>query len=90
MQTTSSLLCKTLLIQENVKGVVLRINSPGGSPVQASQIYQEIKRQKKLHASIPIIAVIDDLGASGGYYIASAADKIYADQIKYCWFDRRY
>lgn len=65
---------------ENVKGVVLRINSPGGSPVQASQIYQEIKRQKKLHASIPIIAVIDDLGASGGYYIASAADKIYADQ----------
>ncbi len=51
---------------ENIKGVVLQINSPGGRPVQASQIYQEIKRQKKLHSTVPIIAVIDDLGAFGG------------------------
>lgn len=62
------------------KGIILRINSPGGSPVQAGIINQEIKRQKKLHPNIPVYAVVEDICASGGYYIAAAADKIYVDQ----------
>lgn len=64
----------------NTKGIVLRINSPGGSPVQAGYIYDEIKRLRSLHADIKVYAVITDLGASGAYYIASAADQIYADK----------
>ncbi|NOU25394.1 MAG: S49 family peptidase [Methylotenera sp.] len=62
------------------KGIILRINSPGGSPVQAGIIYDEIKRQKKLHPKIPVYAVVEDICASGGYYIAAAADKIYVDK----------
>lgn len=62
------------------KGIILRINSPGGSPVQAGIINEEIKRQKKLHPKIPVIAVVEDICASGGYYIAAAADKIYVDK----------
>lgn len=62
------------------KGVLLRINSPGGSPVQSGYIYDEIRRLRQLHADIPVYAVITDLGASGAYYIASAADHIYADK----------
>lgn len=61
-------------------GVILRINSPGGSPVQAGYVYDEIKRLRKKHPKIPVYAVITDLCASGGYYIASATDKIYADK----------
>jgi len=64
----------------NVKGVVLRINSPGGSPVQAGYVNDEIKRLKALNPEVPVYAVISDLGASGAYYIAVAADKIYADK----------
>jgi protease-4 len=60
--------------------VILRINSPGGSPVQAGMINDEIKRQRKLHPTIPIYAVVEDICASGGYYIAVAADKIYVDK----------
>lgn len=62
------------------KGVVLRINSPGGSPVQSGYIYDEIRRLRGEHADIKVYAVISDLGASGAYYIASAADAIYADK----------
>lgn len=62
------------------KGIILRINSPGGSPVQSGMINNEIKRQKKLHPNIPVYAVVEDVCASGGYYIAAAADKIYVDQ----------
>lgn len=62
------------------QGVVLRINSPGGSPVQAGAIYDEIRRLRGLYPSIPLYAVIDDICASGGYYIASAADRIYVDK----------
>ena len=62
------------------KAVVLKINSPGGSPVQAGYVYDEIKRQRGLHTNIKVYAVITDLGASGAYYIASAADEIYADK----------
>ncbi len=65
---------------EKTAGVILRINSPGGTPVQAGYIYDEIKRLKKEHADIPMYAVITDICASGGYYVASAADKIYADK----------
>ncbi len=63
-----------------VKGIVLRINSPGGSPVQSGYVYDEIGRLRALHPSIKVYAVISDLGASGAYYIASAADQIYADK----------
>jgi protease-4 len=62
------------------KGIILRINSPGGSPVQAGIIFDEIKRQKALHPKIPVYAVVEDICASGGYYIAAAADKIYVDK----------
>jgi protease IV len=62
------------------KGVILRINSPGGSPVQSGYIYDEIRRLRAEHQDIKVYAVITDLGASGAYYIASAADEIYADK----------
>ena len=65
---------------EKTKGVLLRINSPGGSPVQSGIINDEIKRLKAKHKEIPVYAVVSDLCASGGYYIAVAADKIYADK----------
>jgi len=65
---------------KHTKGVILRINSPGGSPVQAGMINDEIKRQRKLHPTIPIYAVVEDICASGGYYIAVATDKIYVDK----------
>jgi len=65
---------------KNTAGVILRINSPGGSPVQSGYVYDEIKRLRKKHPDIKVYAVISDLGASGGYYIAAAADEIYADQ----------
>ncbi len=61
------------------RGVILRINSPGGSAVQSAMIYDEVKRLKAEHEGIPVYAVIQDVGASGGYYIAAAADKIYAN-----------
>ncbi len=62
------------------QGIILKINSPGGSPVQAGMINDEIKRQKLLHPKIPIYAVIEDICASGGYYIAVATDNIYVDK----------
>ena len=58
------------------KAVVLNINSPGGSPVQSDEIWQEIRYLKKQHPDKKIYAVIGDMGASGAYYIASAADEI--------------
>ncbi len=64
----------------NTKGVILRINSPGGSPVQSGYIYDEIRRLRGEYPAIKVYAVITDLGASGAYYIASAADEIYADK----------
>ena len=65
---------------ENAAGVILRINSPGGSPVQSGYIYDEIQRLRKENPDTPLYAVVTDICASGGYYIASAADKIYADK----------
>lgn len=61
------------------KGIILRINSPGGSPVQASYIYNEIRRLKKLHPKIKVYAVCTDACASAAYFIAAAADEIYAN-----------
>ena len=65
---------------QNTAGVILQINSPGGSPVQSGRINREMVRLKKEHPDIPLIAVIEDICASGGYYVAAASDKIYADQ----------
>ena len=65
---------------KNTKGIILNINSPGGSPVQSAYIYDEIRRLKKLHPDMPIYSVVGDICASGGYYIASASDKIYVNQ----------
>lgn len=61
----------------NAKAVVVHINSPGGTPVQAARIYDEIMRLRK-EGNKPIYAVIEDIGASGAYYVASGADRIYA------------
>lgn len=62
---------------KNTAGVVLRINSPGGSPVQSQLLFDEMKRLRAKHPNIPLYAVVEDLCASGGYYVAAAADKIY-------------
>ena len=61
-------------------GVILKINSPGGSPVQAGMIYDEIRRLRKVHPDKPLYVVVEELCASGGYYIAAAADRIYVDK----------
>ncbi len=62
------------------QAVMLVINSPGGSPVQAGYVYDEIKRLRALYPHKKLYAVIAELGASGGYYMAAAADQIYADK----------
>jgi len=61
-------------------GVILRINSPGGSPVQAGMIYDEIKRLRLKYPSKPLYVVVEEVCASGGYYAAAAADKIFVDK----------
>lgn len=64
---------------KNTRGLILRINSPGGSPVQAGMINDEIRRLRKQHDT-PIYAVVEETCASGAYYIAAAADDIYVDK----------
>jgi protease IV len=61
-------------------GVILDINSPGGSPVQAGMINDEIRRLRAKYPDIPLYAVVEDVCASGGYYVAAAADNIYVDK----------
>jgi protease-4 len=65
---------------EDTAAIVLEINSPGGSPVQAAYIYDEIKRLRQKHDSIPVHAVVVDMAASGGYFVAAAADKIHVNK----------
>ncbi|HXU92130.1 MAG TPA: S49 family peptidase [Gallionella sp.] len=65
---------------KNTQGVILRINSPGGSPVQAGQINDEIRRLRAKYPQIPLHVVVEDVCASGGYYVAVAADKIFVDK----------
>ena len=65
---------------ERTKGVILRVNSPGGSPVQSGYINDEINRLKAKYKDIPVYAVVADICASGGYYIAVAADEIYVNE----------
>ncbi|AJP47805.1 peptidase S49 [Rugosibacter aromaticivorans] len=65
---------------KHTAGVILRINSPGGSPVQAGMINDEIHRLRRLHPTIPLHVVVEDVCASGGYYVAVAADKIFVDK----------
>src|SRR5687768_3553358 len=62
---------------KNTQGVVVRINSPGGSPVQAQTIYDEMKRLRKKYPEIPLYAVVEDVCASGGYFVAVGADRIF-------------
>jgi len=64
----------------NTQGVILRINSPGGSPVQAGYINDEIKRLRTQHPNIQLYVFVEDNCASGGYYVAAAADQIYVDK----------
>jgi len=65
---------------EETAGVILEINSPGGSPVQSAYIYDEIKRLRQKYESIPLYVVVVDIAASGGYFVASAADRIYVNK----------
>ena len=65
---------------KHTKAVVLRINSPGGTPVQASLINKEILRLRKKHKDTPLYVVVEDMCASGGYYVAAAADKIFVNE----------
>ncbi|HCK76025.1 MAG TPA: S49 family peptidase [Gammaproteobacteria bacterium] len=64
---------------DGTKGVVALINSPGGSPVQSGQLYRALRELKREYPETPLLAVISDIGASGAYYIAAAADEIYVD-----------
>src|SRR5918992_3064064 len=65
---------------KSTQGVVVRINSPGGSPVQAQTIYDEMKRLREKYPQIPLYAVIEDVCASGGYFVAVGADSIYVSK----------
>ncbi|UXY14993.1 S49 family peptidase [Chitiniphilus purpureus] len=65
---------------DNTRGVILRVNSPGGSPVQAGQLHDEMLRLKRQYPRTPLYVVVEDICASGCYYSAVAADKIYADK----------
>jgi protease-4 len=62
------------------QGVIVRINSPGGSPVQAQTIYDEMRRLRAKYPDIPLYAVVEDVCASGGYFVAAGADRIYVSK----------
>lgn len=62
------------------RGIIIEANSPGGSPVLSGMAYDEIRRQKKLHPAIPVYVTVQEVCASGCYYIAAAADKIFVDK----------
>jgi len=64
------------------KGLILRLNTPGGSPVQSSYVYEAIRDIKTKHPDLPVYAVVEALCASGGYYFASAEDKIFVNESR--------
>ena len=92
--SAASLLKSLQSISEDndIKGIILRINSPGGTVAMSQNIYNQILKIRKIK---PVIAVLDDVCASGGYYIASAADRIIAQEgtltgsIKTCCYKKR-
>src|SRR4051812_11090780 len=65
---------------KSTQGVILRVNSPGGSPVQSQLIYDEMRRLRKKYPDIPLYAVVEDICASGGYFVAVGADRIYVNK----------
>jgi protease-4 len=65
---------------EKTAGVILEINSPGGSPVQSAYIYDAIKHLRARYPETPLYAVVEDVAASGGYFVASVADKIFVNR----------
>src|SRR3990172_10845787 len=65
---------------KNTQGVILRINSPGGSPVQSGIINDEVRRLRGVYPNTPLYVVVEDVCASGGYFVAVAADKIYVNK----------
>ncbi|MGE5640556.1 MAG: S49 family peptidase [Clostridia bacterium] len=65
---------------KNTQGVILRINSPGGSPVQSQTIYDEMRRLRQKYPEIPLYVVVEDICASGGYFVAVGADRIYVSR----------
>ncbi len=71
---------RNALKDEKTKGVILHMNTPGGSPVQSAYVYEEIIRLRKKYPKTPVHAVVSDICASGGYYIASAAEKIFVNE----------
>lgn len=64
----------------DVAAVIMRINSPGGSPVQAGIIYDEMQRLRRAHPQRPLFVVVEEMCASGGYYVAAAADQIFVNK----------
>ena len=70
---------------EETKGIILKVNSPGGTPVQASYIYNEIRKIKASHPDLPIHAVASDICASGCYYIVAAVDNIWLHRSHNGW-----
>ena len=65
---------------KDTKGVILRINSPGGSPVQSGIINDEVRRLRGIYPNVPLYVVVEDICASGGYFVAASADKIYVNK----------
>ena len=65
---------------KDTQGVILRINSPGGSPVQSGIIYDEVRRLRGIHPNTPLYVVVEDICASGGYFVAASADRIYVNK----------
>src|SRR3990172_7389625 len=65
---------------KSTEGVILRINPPGGSPVQSGIINDEMRRLRGIYPNTPLYAVVEDISASGGYFVAVAADKIYVNK----------
>ena len=71
---------KEAYADKNTTAIILRINSPGGSAVESGRIFDEVMRLRKLHPEIKVYAVVDEMAASAAYYIAAAADSIYANR----------